>query len=117
MEGKVFEAYSLTKKLSKGGPADFPLKLKSLYALGSKLTGKDKDFLEVTGTHFLVEGESTIYNPSDFGQYIWGMWMQYNSYTKAETWLGSNINEASSGGDAEGDQRAIFNGFNSAANK
>ncbi len=114
MEGRILDAYALTKKLSVGGPADFPLKLKRLYGLRSKVT--DDDILEIVGTHFLVEGESTIYNPSDFGQYIWGAWMQYNSYTRAETWLGSNINEASSGGDAEGDQRAIFNGFDSSAN-
>ncbi|WP_437919036.1 hypothetical protein [Sphingobacterium sp. LRF_L2] len=69
-----FKAYMKTIELSKNGEADFPYVLwfSGKYNLGSKLSPNGKH-AEVTGIPFRINGGNVLYNPSDAGQYIWGL--------------------------------------------
>ena len=88
--------------------ADFPVKLLIRFNLEvEKGTG---EFTNITGTLFRLDDSKSLYNPSDAGQFLWGAWIKYNLYSKAEMWAGSNLNEISTGGDSEADQRTIYKG-------
>ncbi|MBA9073164.1 RHS repeat-associated protein [Flavobacterium gossypii] len=74
------------------------------------------------GSFFRVEGQKSIYNFADFGQFLWGAWMRSNTYTMIEAKGGAHVNNFistilstnRSGGfsDSPADQRAIQNGYN-----
>ena len=63
--------------------------------------------------HFRFEGQNTMYNLYDAGNYIWGAWMKLNKFSSFSIWLGSQFNEVVHGClfDSEADQQALSKGF------
>lgn len=62
------------------------------------------------GAYFRIQGEKTIYNLYDAGNFMWGAWTKMVGMSNLEAIGGSNLNEILSGGDSGADQRAIKNG-------
>ena len=110
---EFYDRYTVTKKLSMGAD-DFSEKLHSKYKLSSITVSQVGT--EFTGLPFKFDQSNVLYNPSDAGQCIWGVWMRANRFSYLQTWLGSNINEWKGGGDAPVDQKAIKEGFNYMSN-
>ena len=101
-----------------GNVADFPVQLAIKYDFESTI-GFDEDgyFFEVEGMPIRFDDQNTFYNPSDAGQFLWGVWMQENTFSLKRSLWGANQNERSRGGDSDADQRAIINGYNFNKNK
>ncbi|OIO74479.1 MAG: hypothetical protein AUJ85_05465 [Elusimicrobia bacterium CG1_02_37_114] len=64
--------------------------------------------------YFRFEGEKTIYNLYDGGNFVWGGWMKMNSYSLTTTLKAADWNSrlTGNGHDTQEDQRAIKNGYN-----
>lgn len=63
--------------------------------------------------YFKFEGDNTIYNLYDAGNYLWGAWMKINSFTEIEAKTGAHMNELMNNQqyDTKADQKAISEGF------
>ncbi len=59
--------------------------------------------------YFKFNGESTLYNLYDAGNYMWGNWMKFNNWSYGTARFGSQANEL--GFDSAADQRAIKSGY------
>jgi hypothetical protein len=67
------------------------------------------------GTFYKFQGTNTLYNLGDAGNFLWGAWMSFNSFSYLEVKFGSQMNNILFGQgfwDTSTDQRAIKNGFN-----
>ena len=111
--GTVLQHLNTTRRLSYDETkADFPFVLLHRYDLKVDVEEtRTRVFNDVTGTMFKFEDGSTLYNPSDAGQFLWGSWMNKNGYKLWEAKGGAHLNEIFSGFDSNADQKAIENGF------
>jgi len=106
----LYAGYKKAAEMSKK-EADFPMVMYSSEKYNMNVTSTLEGFVEFTGLPFRINGSSTLYNPSDAGQYIWGAWMRGNGFTELQTKIGSNLNEWKTFGDSKGDQKAILDGY------
>ena len=109
-----FDAHVEVRELSSNGNvADFPIQLSLKYdfELVTTVDAEGNAFLEVIGMPIRFDDSNLLYNPSDAGQFIWGAWMQENTFSLERALWGANMNERETGGDSEADQQAITNGY------
>ncbi len=102
------------------GKADFTYSLLSPIVADDKGISIKEDyikkgiFLPDDFGYFRVEGENSIYNLYDAGNFTWGGWMKMNDYSLKTSLKAANWNSklSGNGSDTKADQAAIKNGYN-----